>query len=125
MGADQGGQVEIGEDVAVEGQEAVVESVGELGGGEPDRAGRAQRLRLGDVADPDAGTLLLAGECLAQDIGQEPTREDDLGDAVGGQPLDRVGEQRPVDQGEGRLRDSLCQRPEPRSLPTDEDDRLH
>ena len=50
VGAQQRGQVEVGEDVAVQGEEAVVEALAERVGGEADRPGGAARLGLDHVA---------------------------------------------------------------------------
>ena len=125
VGAQQRGQVEVGEHVAVEGEEAVLEPVAELVGGKADRAGGAAPLGLDHVGDRDPGPLLLAGQRLAQDVGQEAAGEHDLADAVARQPLDHVGEEGPVDQGQGRLGNGLGQRPQPRSLAPDQNDRLH
>ena len=75
--AQQRAQVEIGEHVAVERQEAILEVIAELIGGEADGARGPQRRRLGHVADADARPLLLA-QRLAQDVGQEAAGEHDL-----------------------------------------------
>ena len=125
VGAQQRGQVEVGENVAVEGEEALVQAVAKLVGGEADRAGGAAPLGLDHVGDRDPGSLLLAGQRLAQHVGQEAAGEDDLGYAVARQPLDHVGEEGPVDQRQRRLRHGLGQRSQPRPLPTYQDDRLH
>ena len=119
MSVEQGGQVEVGEDVAVQGEEAIVELGAERVGGEADRARGAQRARLGDVADPGATAVLVAAERLAQHVGQEAAGEHHLPHAVPGQPLDHVGEERPVDQGQRRLGHGLGERPQPRPLPAD------
>ena len=124
VGGEQRAQVEVGEDVAVEREEALAEVRAELVGGKADRAGGAQRLGLGDVADPRPGALFVA-ERFAQDVGQEPTGEDDFLDPVAGQPLDHVGEKGAIDQGQRRLRDGRGQRPEPGPFAADEDDGLH
>ncbi len=104
---EQRGQVEIGEDVAVEGEEAVVEIVAQLVGGEADRAGGAAAIGLDGVADRDVRALFLSGERLAQDVGEEAAGEHDLGHPMPRQPLDHVGEKRPVDQRQRRLRHRL------------------
>jgi hypothetical protein len=119
VGAQQRGQVEVGEDVAVEGEEALVKAIAELVGGEADRAGGAAPLGLDHVADRDPGALLLAGERLAQHVGQEATGEHHLGHAVARQPLDHVGEERPVHQRQRRLRHGRGQRTQASSLATD------
>ena len=125
VGAHQRREVEVGEDVAVEGEEAVLEAVAERVGGEADRPGGAERLGLGDVGDLHPGPLLLVAQRLAQDVGQEAAGEHDLGHPVGGEPLDRVGEEGAVDQRHRRLRHVAGQRPQARSLAADQDNRLH
>ena len=116
----QRGQVEVGEHVAVEREEAVLEQVG----GELDRSGRAARLGLLDVAQPRPPGDLVA-ERRAELIRQEAAGEDDLVDAVPGEPVDHVSEKRPVDQRDDRLREGQRDRPQTRPVPADEDQRLH
>ena len=80
---DLGGEVEVGEHVAVEHQEALVEQrLGEL-----ERAAGAERPRLLDVAQPDAERAAVA-EHVAHAAGQVPARHHDVVDAVAAQPVD-------------------------------------
>src|SRR5581483_4833807 len=58
-------------------------------------------------------------------LGQVAERQHDLVDAVPGQPGQLALQERDVDDRQERLRRVVRQRPEPRPLPTDEDDRLH
>ena len=118
VSVEQGGQVEVGEDVAVQREEAIVELGAERVGGVADRARRAQRARLGDVADPGA-TVVLVPQRLAQHVGQEAAGEHHLPHPVPGQPLDHVGEERPVDQRQGGLGHGLGERPQPRPFTSD------
>ena len=115
----QRGQVEVGEDIAVERQEAVFEAIAELVGGKTNRTGGAPSLRLDHVGDPHPRPLLLTAQRLAQDVGQEAAGEHDLVNAVPGQPLDHVGKKGPVDQSQGGLGNGLGKRPQPRPLASD------
>jgi hypothetical protein len=118
--AQLGGEVHIGEDVAVEHEEALVEQLlGVL-----ERAAGPQRRRLFDVAQPDAHRGPVA-EHRAHPVGHEPAGEDDVVDAVPTQPLDHVGDERAVHQGHDRLGHGGGERPQPRPLPAGEDQRLH
>ena len=104
MGVLQRGQVEVGEDIAVQGEEAVLEPVAERLGGEADRPGGAAPVGLGHIGELDPAVLALA-QRLAQLVGEEAAGEDRLGHPVGSQPLDHVGEEGPIDQRQRRLRD--------------------
>ena len=53
-------EVEVGEDVAVQRQEALAEPLAEGVGGEADRAGGAARLGLDHVGEPHPFVLVLA-----------------------------------------------------------------
>ena len=115
-----GGEVEVGQHVAVEHEEALVEQrLGLL-----ERPARAARLGLLDEAQAQP-----VGRAVAQHVadarGQEPARHDDVVDAVRPQPLEHVGDEGPVDERDDGLRDGRRQRPQPRALPADEDDGLH
>ena len=119
VGPQKRAQVEVGEHVAVEGEETILELVPEGVGGEADRPGGAQRLGLGDVADPHPRPLLLAIESRLQHVGQESAGKHHLGHPVPRQPLDHVGEKGPVDQRQRRLRHVRGQGPQPRPLAAD------
>ena len=117
---DLGGEVEVGQDVAVEHQEALVEEVlGVL-----QRAGGSARLGLLDEAQPQP-VLRAVAEHVAHGGGQEAARHDDVVDAVAGQPLEHVGDERAVDERDDGLGDGRGQRPQARPLAADEDHRLH
>ena len=112
--------VEVGEDVAVEHQEALVEQVlGEL-----QRPARAERLGLLDVAQPHAVRAAVA-EHVADAAGEEAAGHDHVVHAVAAQPLEHEGDERAVDERHDRLRDRRGQRPQPRPLAAGEDQRLH
>jgi hypothetical protein len=114
------GDVDVGQHVAVEHQEAVLEQVlGVL-----QRAGRAARLGLDDVAQAQAERLALA-EGLADLRRLEAAAQDDVVDPVPAQPFEHVHQERPVDERDDRLGLPRRQRPQARALPTDEDHRLH
>ena len=89
------------------------------------RAGRAERRRLDDVADGEAGVAAVAEDLL------DPPRlvvqaEDDLVDL--GHLLEQVElvvEERPVEDRDDRLRRVNRQRAQPRAFAPREQDRLH
>ena len=56
-------------------------------------------------------------------IREVPAGDDRALDAMPGEVLERVGEQRPVDDREHVLAGAVGERPQPRSLTADEDDR--
>ena len=90
---------QVGEHVAVEGEESVVEQVlGEL-----DAAGGAAGFGLGQVAEPGSTGLTLAQYRLEL-VGEEAAGEDDVIDAVECKPFDHEGQKGPVHEGEDRLR---------------------
>ena len=118
----QCGQVEVGEHVAVDDDEGLVDA-GE-GGGEADGAGGVQRLGLDRVGQPHAGDPAVRVG-LHEGIGQVAQREDGLVDAVRGEVAEH-----PLDHGHPDDREHLLgrrerQRPEPRPLAAHEDNRFH
>ena len=114
------GQVDVGEHVAVEHEEALLEQrLGEL-----QRAGGAARVGLLDVAQAQPVRRAVA-EDVAHGRGQVAHRHHHVVDAVDLQPLEHVGQERPVDQRDDRFGDRGRQRPEPGPLAADEDHRLH
>ena len=118
VGPQQGAQVEVGEDVAVKRQEAVLKAGPDRRRGEADRPGGTERLGLGDVANPHAAALALA-KLLAQDARQEAAGEHHVAHPVGRQPLDHVGEKGSVDEGQRRLGHGQGQRPQAPAFPAD------
>jgi len=117
VAAQQGAEVEVSEEVAVERQEALAEPPAERLGGEPDRAGGAARLGLDDVGE--AHPAVLVPQLGAQHVGQEAAGEYHLLDPMRRQPLDHVGEKGPVDDGQRRLRHVCGERPQARAFATD------
>ena len=86
---DERGDVEIGQHVTVGDDERVVDA-GVLGG-EPDRAGRVERLGLDGVVERDAAAPAV-GEGLDERLGQEAEGQRDVGRrrrARGGRPAAR------------------------------------
>ena len=118
----QGGQVEVGEHVAVEDHEPIAEQP--LIGREPHRARGAERLVLLDVADLRA-TRDGVAERGAQALRLEAAGHDHLIDPVAAEPVDHVADERAVDERQRRLRLGQGQRTKPRSLAADEHDGLH
>ena len=117
---DLGRQVDVGEDVAVEHQEAVVEQrLGVL-----ERAAGAERRRLLDVAQLDAEGAAVA-EHVAHAGGHVPAGDDDVVDAVRAQPVEHEGDEGPVDERDDRLGDRRGQRAQPRAFAARQDQRLH
>ena len=113
-------EIDVGEDVAVQHQEALVEQVP----GEPQRAAGPERVGLLDVTDayPE---LLPVAQHAPHAVGHEPARQDHLVDAVPSEPVDHERDVRAVGQRDDRLGDRRGQRPQPRSLAAGEDQRLH
>ena len=73
-------------------------------GGEADRARGAQRLGLGDVADPGRRSARPRRAPRAATSGRKPQASTTSSTPWRGEPLDHVGEEGPVDQGQRRLR---------------------
>ena len=92
-------EVDVGEDVAGDDEEPLVELVH----GVADRAGGAERRLLGGVDHPHA-ELGAVAEVGADGVGQEGHGDDDLVEAVPLQQADDVLHHRPVGQRQHRLR---------------------
>jgi hypothetical protein len=120
VAADDGGQVHVGEDVAVEDHRRAVQ----LSFGVLDRSAGAQRRLLDRVADAPA-----QGGAVAEDglhaLGAVGDREDDLRDAHRGQQVELVGEERPVHHRHHRLGRGQGEGPEPGALAPGQDDGFH
>ena len=86
--ADQPGHVEVGEHVAVDDDEALVDA--RLAGGEADGTGGVERLVLDGVRQRDAGALAV-GIGVEEGVGLVAERQDGFGDAVA-----RPGGRRPA-----------------------------
>ena len=118
-------EVQLGEHVAVADDDSLVDPLGR----EPDRARGAERLVLDRVADPHVAEHVVAGRAAREQgverIRQIAHREHDVVHAVRRQPLELAREVRLVRDRQQRLRRGEREWPEPRALPTDEDDGLH
>ena len=119
---DQGRQIEVGEHVAVDHDEGLVDA-GE-GGGEPDGAGRVERLGLDGIGQPHAGDPAVRVG-LQKGVGQVAERKDRILDAVGGEVAEHPLDHRHPDDREHLFGRRERQRPEPRPLAAHEDNRLH
>ncbi len=115
-----GGEVEVGEHVAVEQQEALVEHrLGEL-----QRPRRAARVGLLDEAQADPEPRAVA-QHVAHRGGEEAAGHDHVLDAVRAQPFDHVHDERPVHERHERLGHGGGQRAQTGALAADEDHGLH
>ena len=110
-------EVGLAQRVAVEREEALVE----LAPGEADRSPGAERLVLDRVVERQA--VVVGAEARLDLIRQVPARDDGMLDAVPSEMLERIGEERPVDERQHVLARAIGERSEPRALPSDEDDR--
>ncbi len=113
-------QVERGEDVAVEDEERAVDELLDV----LERAGRAERRVLDDVAQPQPQARAVA-EVRRDRVGQIARGQDDVVDPGLLDAAQRPLEERHVhdrDHGLGRLEG---ERPKPRTLTADENDCLH
>ena len=117
---DDPAEVDVGEHVAGDHEEALVELVH----GVADRAGRAERLLLGGVDHPHA-ELGAVAEVGADVVGQEGDGDDDLVEAVLLQQLDDVLHHRPVGQRQHRLGGVRGERPQAGALAAGHDHGLH
>ena len=100
---DEGGEVEVGQDVAVDDDEALVDAG--VAGGEADGAGGVERLGLDRVAQPHAGARPVGIGSL-EGVGPVAERQHGLVDPVAGQPGDDPLDHRPVDDRQHLLRAS-------------------
>jgi hypothetical protein len=116
-----GGQVDVGEDVAGDHEEPLVL---ELLHGVADRARRAEGGLLGGVDHADA-ELRAVAEVVADRVGQEGDGDDDVLEPVLLQELDDVLHHRPVGDGHHRLRLVRRQRAEAGALATRHDHGFH
>ena len=115
VGLPQRGQVEVGQHVAVQREETLLE----VGRRKLDRARGAERLRFDQVAQPRAAAGAVS-EHFLELVGKEAAGEHDLVNAVRSQPIDHVAEERPVDQGQDRFRGVGGQRLKAGALPSDQ-----
>jgi hypothetical protein len=120
VGLDDGVEVDVGQHVAGDDDEGVVE----LGGGVADGAGRPEGCLLGGVAHRHT-ELGAVPEVVADVAGEEGHRDDDVVEAVERQPPHDVLHQGPVGHRHHRLRLVGGQGAEPSALATGHHDRLH
>ena len=120
MGLDDGVEVDVGQDVAGDDHEGVVE----LGGGVADRSRRPQRRLLGGVAHLHA-ELGAVAEVVADVAGQEGDGDHDVVEAVVGQAAHDMLHQRPVGHGHHRLGQVGGERPQAGALAAGHHDGFH
>ncbi len=113
-------EVDVGEDVAVEGEQAAAV---ELALHVLDGAGGAQRLLFDYVAHGEAVAAAVADRVL-ESMGQIAGRKHGPLYAVAREVLEDVADERPADQGHDRLGHARGDRPQPGALTADQDDRL-
>src|SRR5919108_4914743 len=99
MEALKGGEIEVGEDVAVHDEEALLEQRFR----ELDRACRVQRLLLLDVMKARS-TWIAVTEDASYLRGEKAARHHDVVDAVRREPVDHVRDERPVRERKHGLR---------------------
>ncbi len=117
---DDRAEVDVGEHVARDHQERVVELVGRV----EDGTGGAERGLLGGVAHPHAEVGPVA-EVVADLVGEERDGDDDVVEAVVREEPHDVLHHRPVRQGHHRLGLVARERPQPRALSPGQDHRFH
>ena len=113
-------EVDVGEHVAGDDEERLVELVGRVA----HRARRAERRVLGGVPHAHAEVRAVT-EVRADVVREERDRHDDVVEAVLGEQADDVLHHRPVRDGHHRLRLVAGQRPEAGALSPGEDHCLH
>ncbi len=119
---DQFGDVDAGEDVAVEHQHRVVRAGRQLLCRVADRAAGAQRFGLGDVDQVESELPLSVPEVLLEDLGEVGGGQDDAGDPGRGRTRDLVGQKGHARGAHHRLRGVRGQRTQPGALAADKKD---
>ena len=122
MCGQQGGDIEIGDDVAVHHDERAIDA-GVLGR-ESDRAGRVERFGLDRVVEPRTAAAAVR-ERLQERLGLEPERQRHVGHAAFDEAADEAGDHRLVTDRQHRLRYVVRERPHPRAETADEHDGAH
>ena len=113
-------QIQVGQDVAVQGEERLLAEMIER---VHDRSARPERVALRDPGDRGIATPRL--EERVERVFEVRRRHDHLEDAVGDEMVQDVAEDGPIDEREQRLGHGLRERAEPRPLAAHEDDGLH
>src|SRR5207344_3481351 len=116
MERDHLAEVGLPQRIAVQREEAALQ----LTGGERDPTTRVEWLVLHRI--PEAQAVVLLAEVALELLGEVAAGELCLLDTVSCPVLERVREERPVDQRQHVLPSSSRQRSEPRALPAHEDD---
>ena len=114
-----GGEVGVGQDVAVEHEDGAAREIG----GVPNAPAGAERLGLDHVAQPHSQLLAIA-QGLPHVVDAVRARQDDVGHAVLAQQGELVGQERHAEQRDDGLRAGEGQRPQARALAAGEDDGL-
>ena len=117
---DDRAQVDVGEHVARDHQERVVELLGRV----EDGPGGAERRLLGGVSHPHAEVGPVA-EVVPDLVGEERDGDDDVVEAVRREEPHHVLHHRPVRQRHHRLGLVARERPQPRALSPGQDHRFH
>ena len=110
-------EIGLAQGVSVQREEAPLE----LTPREADRAAGSERLVLDRVLEREA--VVPRAEPRLDLVGEVPARDDRALDAVPGEVLEGVREQRPVDEREHVLARAIGERSEPRALAADQDHR--
>ena len=118
---DDGAEIDLRQHVAVEDDDRLAQRFA----GVADRAGRAERRRLDDVADAEAGVAAVAEDLLDAPRLVVEAEDDlvDFGHLL--QQIELVVQKRPVEDRDDRLRRVNRQRAQPRALAPGQQDRLH
>ena len=122
MGAHELPEIEIGKDVAVEHQEALLQR--SLVEGQVERTACAEWFVLGDVGDARA-TLASIAESGLQLLGAKTGGDDHVVDTMGREPIDHEAQEGPVHELDRRLGHRESQRTQASSLAPRENERLH
>ena len=115
-------QVEVGEHVAVDDHEPLVDP--DLEGGEAHGAGGVERLGLDGVVQGDAGARAV-GEGVEEGVGPVAERQHDLGDALAPEAGHDAFEHGGPDDGQHLLGRVPGEGPQPGAEPPDEQDGAH
>ena len=122
MRGEQRGDIEVGDDVAVDDDERVVDPG--VFRREPDRAGGVEWFGFHGVVESRTMAMAIQ-ERLQERLGLEAERQGHVGDATLDEAPDEAGDHRLVTDREHRLRNVVRERPHPGAEPADEHDRAH
>jgi hypothetical protein len=116
---EQGAEVQIRQDVAVQDQESFIQTLSGVGDGPTG----AQRVGLGDPRD--RGDVFAPSQALCEDLLEVRRREQDLVHAVPRQVVEHVAEKGTVHQRDERLGDRLGEGTKAGPFPAHQQDSLH